>query len=101
MSSPVMVQHKDCSCGLYGSGERPVCTPIGPLPPAPPPAREDEDDDGGPSDERKILGEVILAKIHVRRDRRNPAALAPYLNLPPLIPLIRKCGSRQLSGCPQ
>ncbi|KAJ6625657.1 hypothetical protein B0H10DRAFT_2161873 [Mycena sp. CBHHK59/15] len=50
----------------------------------------DEDDDGGASDERKILGEVILAKTPVRRYPRNPAALAQYLDLPNLIPLIRR-----------
>ncbi|KAF7350001.1 hypothetical protein MVEN_01301600 [Mycena venus] len=50
----------------------------------------DEDDDGGASDERKILGEVILAKTHVRSYPRNPGALAEYLNLPHLVPLIRR-----------
>ncbi|KAJ6558720.1 hypothetical protein B0H10DRAFT_2201334 [Mycena sp. CBHHK59/15] len=65
-----------------------------PLPAAAPAAiavaNEDEDDDGGASDERKILGEVILAKTPVRRYPWNPAALAQYLDLPNLVPLIRR-----------
>ncbi|KAJ6629704.1 hypothetical protein B0H10DRAFT_2381236 [Mycena sp. CBHHK59/15] len=65
-----------------------------PLPgagPAPPPvAHEDEDDDGGAIDERQILGEVILAKTSVRRYPKNPIALAQHLDLPQLVPLIRR-----------
>ncbi|KAJ6531551.1 hypothetical protein B0H10DRAFT_2171470 [Mycena sp. CBHHK59/15] len=68
-----------------------------PLPPSDPllrpAANEDEDDDGGASDERKIMGEVILAKTParvVRRYPRNPIALLQYLDLPPLVPLIRR-----------
>ncbi|KAJ7925507.1 hypothetical protein B0H13DRAFT_2314521 [Mycena leptocephala] len=56
----------------------------------PPAANEDEDDDGGASDERKILGEVVLAKTPVRRYLRNPAILAQHLDLPHLVPLIRR-----------
>ncbi|KAJ6561586.1 hypothetical protein B0H10DRAFT_2169275 [Mycena sp. CBHHK59/15] len=48
-----------------------------------------DDDDSGPSDEWKILGEVILAKNPVRNYPRNPAALAQYLNLPDLVSLVR------------
>ncbi|KAJ7712748.1 hypothetical protein DFH07DRAFT_872806 [Mycena maculata] len=54
-----------------------------------PGATEDEDDDGGASDERKIPGEVKLAKTPVRGYPRNPVALAERLNLPGLVPLIR------------
>ncbi|KAJ6541300.1 hypothetical protein B0H10DRAFT_2181502 [Mycena sp. CBHHK59/15] len=68
-----------------------------PLPPSDPllrpAANEDEDDDGGASDERKIMGEVILAKTPARvvcRYPRNPIALSQYLDLPPLVPLIRR-----------
>ncbi|KAJ7166623.1 hypothetical protein C8R46DRAFT_1094922 [Mycena filopes] len=56
-------------------------------PPAPP---ENEDDDGGATDERKILGEVLLAKTPIRGYPRAPAALAQYLDLPTLVPLIRR-----------
>ncbi|KAJ7751501.1 hypothetical protein DFH07DRAFT_868891 [Mycena maculata] len=55
-----------------------------------PGATKDEDDDGGASDERKILGEVKLAKTPVRGYPRNPVALAERLNLPGLVPLIRR-----------
>ncbi|KAJ7511317.1 hypothetical protein B0H11DRAFT_2387035 [Mycena galericulata] len=51
---------------------------------------EDEDDDGGATDEREILGEVILAKNPLRRYPRNPVALANHLTLPELVPLIRR-----------
>ncbi|KAJ6607747.1 hypothetical protein B0H10DRAFT_1956000 [Mycena sp. CBHHK59/15] len=78
-----------------------------PLPAAAPAAgNADDDDDGGASDERKILGEVILAKTPrtisllyaahvltlsaVRRSPRNPDVLAQYLDLPHLVPLIRR-----------
>ncbi|KAJ7631552.1 hypothetical protein DFH06DRAFT_1438650 [Mycena polygramma] len=50
----------------------------------------DEDDDGDASDERKILGEVLLAKTPVRRYPRDPDSLAQYLNLPDLVPLVRR-----------
>ncbi|KAJ7877130.1 hypothetical protein B0H13DRAFT_2235917 [Mycena leptocephala] len=50
----------------------------------------DEDDDGGATDERKILGEVILAKTPVRGYPKNPDALAQHLNLPHLVPLVRR-----------
>ncbi|KAJ6603766.1 hypothetical protein B0H10DRAFT_2167219 [Mycena sp. CBHHK59/15] len=67
----------------------PSTRPLPPSAPAPPlVANEDEDDDGGASDKRKILGEVILAKIPMRQYPRNPIALAQHLNLPQLIPLI-------------
>ncbi|KAJ6611875.1 hypothetical protein B0H10DRAFT_1951013 [Mycena sp. CBHHK59/15] len=55
---------------------------------APAAGNTDDDDDGGASDERKILGEVILAKTPLCRYPRNPDSLAQYLNLPHLIPLI-------------
>ncbi|KAJ6620203.1 hypothetical protein B0H10DRAFT_2163625 [Mycena sp. CBHHK59/15] len=65
-----------------------------PLPPSdpllPPAGNEDNDDDGGASDERKIMGEVLLAKTPVRKYPRNPAALGQYLDLPLLVPLIRR-----------
>ncbi|KAJ6599646.1 hypothetical protein B0H10DRAFT_2322680 [Mycena sp. CBHHK59/15] len=57
---------------------------------APTAGNVDDDDDGGASDERKILGEVILAKTPLRRYPRNPDSLAQYLNLPHLVPLIRR-----------
>ncbi|KAF7368105.1 hypothetical protein MSAN_00876700 [Mycena sanguinolenta] len=59
-------------------------------PPLRPAAAADEDDDGGPSDERKIIGEVLLAKKPMRTYPRNPAALAQFLNLPDLVPLVRR-----------
>ncbi|KAJ7200733.1 hypothetical protein B0H12DRAFT_1288754 [Mycena haematopus] len=65
----------------------PTAHPL-PAPVAPPDA--DEDNDGGPSDERKILGDVKLAKKPIRRYPRNPAALAQYLQLPELVPLIQR-----------
>lgn len=86
----------------------PSARPLHPTDPRlPPAANEDEDDDGGASDERKILGEVVLAKTPgafyhhdscsnsdphpaVRRYPRNPAILAQHLDLPHLVPLIRR-----------
>ncbi|KAJ6621814.1 hypothetical protein B0H10DRAFT_2162891 [Mycena sp. CBHHK59/15] len=59
-------------------------------PTAPPAANEDDDDDGGATDERKILGEVILAKTAVRGYPKNPDNLARYLHLPDLVPLVRR-----------
>ncbi|KAJ6602345.1 hypothetical protein B0H10DRAFT_2167292 [Mycena sp. CBHHK59/15] len=56
----------------------------------PPPVPDDKDDDGSPSDERKILGEVILAKTPVRRYPRDPTMLANHLNIAELVPLIRR-----------
>ncbi|KAF7349140.1 hypothetical protein MVEN_01436200 [Mycena venus] len=50
----------------------------------------DDDDDGGATDERVILGEVILAKTPVRRCPREPNALARHLDLPTLVPLVRR-----------
>jgi hypothetical protein len=44
---------------MAGPAARPL---LAPAPAVPPAANEDEDDDGGATDERKILGEVILAK---------------------------------------
>ncbi|KAJ6522564.1 hypothetical protein B0H19DRAFT_1215129 [Mycena capillaripes] len=58
--------------------------------PLPATAPDNDDDDGGASDERKILGEVLLAKTLVRRYPRNPDALTQYLDLPKLVPLIRR-----------
>ncbi|KAJ6584206.1 hypothetical protein B0H10DRAFT_2234635 [Mycena sp. CBHHK59/15] len=55
-----------------------------------PPSNDDEDDDGGAIDERKILGEVLLAKTPVRGYPRHPENLACYLNLPQLVPLVRR-----------
>ncbi|KAJ7883392.1 hypothetical protein B0H13DRAFT_2235400 [Mycena leptocephala] len=57
-----------------------------PLPVQQPPAPVDEDDDGGPTDERKILGEVMLAKTPIRWYPRDPAALAQFLGIPQLVP---------------
>ncbi|KAJ7254999.1 hypothetical protein B0H12DRAFT_1016654 [Mycena haematopus] len=57
--------------------------------PAAPPA-EDGDDDGGATDERRILGEVILAKVPLRGYPRDPVALGQQLNRPELVPLIRR-----------
>ncbi|KAF7341721.1 hypothetical protein MSAN_02070600 [Mycena sanguinolenta] len=62
----------------------------GPLPPPAVPLEAEEDDDGGPSDERRILGDVKLAKTPVRRYPRDPAALAAFLKLPDLVPLIQR-----------
>ncbi|KAJ6608151.1 hypothetical protein B0H10DRAFT_1955616 [Mycena sp. CBHHK59/15] len=56
---------------------------------APTAGNGDDDDDGGASDERKILGEVILAKTPLCRYPKNLDSLAQYLNLPRLVPLIR------------
>ncbi|KAJ7115096.1 hypothetical protein C8R43DRAFT_902897 [Mycena crocata] len=73
----------------------------------PPAGNEDDDDDGGASDDRQILGEVTLAMtpskcpcfahtyqfidgFPVRRCPRDPAALATYLDLPDLVPLVRR-----------
>ncbi|KAJ6576363.1 hypothetical protein B0H10DRAFT_2345165 [Mycena sp. CBHHK59/15] len=54
---------------------------------APTAGNVDDDDDGGASDERKILGEVILAKT----PRTGSLFYAAhYLNLPHLVPLIRR-----------
>ncbi|KAF7348718.1 hypothetical protein MVEN_01390700 [Mycena venus] len=50
----------------------------------------DDDDDGGATDDRDILGEVTLAKTPVRGYPRNPRALAQYLDLPKLVPLIQR-----------
>ncbi|KAJ7928693.1 hypothetical protein B0H13DRAFT_2228890 [Mycena leptocephala] len=61
-----------------------------PLPVQQPPAPVDEDDDGGPTDERKILGEVMLAKTPILRYPRDPAALAQFLGIPELVPLLRR-----------
>ncbi|KAJ7480981.1 hypothetical protein FB451DRAFT_1350862 [Mycena latifolia] len=59
--------------------------------PDPPVANdEDDDDDGGAIDERRILGEVLLAKKPVRGYPRDPLALAQHLNLPQLPALIRR-----------
>ncbi|KAJ6610863.1 hypothetical protein B0H10DRAFT_2290441 [Mycena sp. CBHHK59/15] len=66
----------------------PTARPLPPFHPLLPPVPEDEDDDGGPSDDRRILGEVILAKTPIRGYLRNPTALAQHLNLPQLVPLI-------------
>ncbi|KAJ6517196.1 hypothetical protein C8R47DRAFT_1181632 [Mycena vitilis] len=51
---------------------------------------DDDDDDGGATDERKILGEVILARTPLRRYPKDPQALSQFLNLPHLVPLIRR-----------
>ncbi|KAJ6545943.1 hypothetical protein B0H10DRAFT_2243842 [Mycena sp. CBHHK59/15] len=62
-----------------------------PLAPADPPAPDqNEDDDGGASDQRDILGEVTLAITPVRGYPKKPDALARHLNLPELVPLIRR-----------
>ncbi|KAF7370236.1 hypothetical protein MSAN_00654400 [Mycena sanguinolenta] len=58
-------------------------------PPLCPAAAADEDDDGSPSNEWKIIGEVLLAKKTNGTYPRNPAALAQFLNLPDLVPLVR------------
>ncbi|KAJ7465494.1 hypothetical protein FB451DRAFT_1178975 [Mycena latifolia] len=59
--------------------------------PAPiPAADEDDDDDGGAVNERKILGEVLMAKVPIRRYPKEPFALAQHLRLPKLVPLIRR-----------
>ncbi|KAJ7761559.1 hypothetical protein DFH07DRAFT_867708 [Mycena maculata] len=72
---------------MAGPSARPLSVPNA----APAPgANEDEDDDGGASDERKILGEVKLAKTPVRGYPRDPVALAERLKLPGLVPLIRR-----------
>ncbi|KAJ7934801.1 hypothetical protein B0H13DRAFT_1854799 [Mycena leptocephala] len=70
---------------MAGPAAQPLPVP-NPIPP--PPA--DDDDDGGPSDERKILGEVILARNPMRSYLRNPAALAQFLDLPSLVPLVQR-----------
>ncbi|KAJ7469493.1 hypothetical protein FB451DRAFT_1368533 [Mycena latifolia] len=54
------------------------------------PSDENDDDDGGATDERKILGEVLLAARPVRGYPKDPFALAQYLNLPQLPTLIRR-----------
>ncbi|KAJ6603945.1 hypothetical protein B0H10DRAFT_1922992 [Mycena sp. CBHHK59/15] len=72
---------------MAGPAARPLPTAA---PAAPPAANEDEDDDGGATDERKILGEVTLAKTAVRGYPKNPDALARYLHLPDLVPLVRR-----------
>ncbi|KAJ6620106.1 hypothetical protein B0H10DRAFT_2362631 [Mycena sp. CBHHK59/15] len=66
----------------------PAARPLPALHPLLPPVPDDEDDDGSPSDERKILGEVILAKTPVRRYPRDPTMLANHLNIAELVPLI-------------
>ncbi|KAJ7137438.1 hypothetical protein C8R43DRAFT_1097904 [Mycena crocata] len=55
-----------------------------------PAANGGEDDDGGATDERDILGEVTLARTPVRGYPRDPVALAAHLDLPQLVPLIRR-----------
>ncbi|KAJ6626555.1 hypothetical protein B0H10DRAFT_2211156 [Mycena sp. CBHHK59/15] len=66
----------------------PTARPLAPAP-APDPT-EDEDDDGGASDQRDILGEVTLAITPVRGYPRKPEVLARHLDLPELVPLIRR-----------
>ncbi|KAF8155158.1 hypothetical protein K438DRAFT_1863011 [Mycena galopus ATCC 62051] len=61
-----------------------------PVPPPAAPLPSEEDDDGGPSDERKVLGDVKLAKTAVRGYPRNPHVLAAFLELPDLVPLIQR-----------
>ncbi|KAJ7484562.1 hypothetical protein FB451DRAFT_1555053 [Mycena latifolia] len=70
---------------MHGPSARPLAaSALAPLP------AEDEDDDGGASNERQILGEVLLAKTPVRGYPRNPNTLAQYLNFPQLPNLIRR-----------
>ncbi|KAF7370237.1 hypothetical protein MSAN_00654500 [Mycena sanguinolenta] len=71
---------------MQGPSARPLLVGDPPLCPA---AAADEDDDGSPSNEWKIIGEVLLAKKPMRTYPRNPAALAQFLNLPDLVPLVR------------
>ncbi|KAJ7913802.1 hypothetical protein B0H13DRAFT_2465411 [Mycena leptocephala] len=90
LTSMTARQTRGRSGGLCGSrhDECPVCTSStshrSRLPPA---ANEDEDNDGGASDERKILGEVVLAKTPVPSKSRH---LSQHLDLPHLVPLIRR-----------
>ncbi|CAK5272542.1 unnamed protein product [Mycena citricolor] len=68
----------------------PSARPLAPIPSVLAGRQDDDDDDGGPSDDRVILGEVVLAKTHIRSYPRNPDALAHFLHLPQLVPLIRR-----------
>ncbi|KAJ6615330.1 hypothetical protein B0H10DRAFT_1916032 [Mycena sp. CBHHK59/15] len=77
---------------MVGASARPLTLPLPPPPPPPPPPRtdQDDDDDGGAIDDRDILGEVTLAKTPVRGYPRDPITLAQRLNLPQLVPLVRR-----------
>ncbi|KAJ7167107.1 hypothetical protein C8R46DRAFT_1272411 [Mycena filopes] len=48
------------------------------------------DDDGGPSDRRDVLGEVLLARRHLRNYPRRPAGLATLLHAPDLPNMVRR-----------
>ncbi|KAJ7434405.1 hypothetical protein FB451DRAFT_1467623 [Mycena latifolia] len=61
-----------------------------PAVPVPAPEDEDEDDDLAGPDDRDILGEVKLARNHIRHYPRKPALLAHHLHLPALPALLRR-----------
>ncbi|KAJ7110763.1 hypothetical protein C8R43DRAFT_1091601 [Mycena crocata] len=68
---------------LSGPAARPGDLPL-------PPVAEEEDDDIGATDQRDILGEVMLAKTPLRNYPRSPYGLAERLSLPKLPNLLRR-----------
>ncbi|KAJ7856211.1 hypothetical protein B0H14DRAFT_3643571, partial [Mycena olivaceomarginata] len=49
-----------------------------------------EDDDCGASDRRDVIGEVVLARLPIRRYPRRPQDLANFLQIPALPNMIRR-----------
>ncbi|KAF8171247.1 hypothetical protein K438DRAFT_2024120 [Mycena galopus ATCC 62051] len=58
--------------------------------PAPPAREEDDDEELAATDELDFLGEVKLAKIHIRNYPRSPEALGDYVKIPTLPALVRR-----------